>query len=263
MNNDENRKYAENSILELAVLSVLGDREEQQDYFDSVMTDIDCFACVCDGMGGHKGGRLASTTAVNTLINEFCASYPLTDVPSFLRDVANEADKNVLDLKGDNGEPINAGTTMVSVYIKNDEMYWASVGDSRLYLVRAGEIAQVTLDHNYHEYLKEQLLNGQIDNEQFAKEDVRGEALINFLGIGGLQIIDHNDEPLKLFSGDRLIIMSDGLYKLVDDETILSLTDNFENISDALSGFEMKAQTMARKKNVRRDNMTVILIKIK
>ncbi len=255
--------YRENKILELAILSVIGDREEQQDSFGYEIKENDCIVSVCDGMGGHKGGQKASSTAVSFIVDTYKKTYPQDNMVAFLNDVTVEADKRVAELKEIDGNSLNAGSTMVTIYIRGDELYWSSVGDSRLYIMREEELVQVTLDHNYHEYLKEQFANGQITKEVFEKEDRRGEALINFLGVGGLQIIDHNEDPLKLFSGDKLIITTDGLYKVIDDETICSLVSNFGNIEEALNVLEVKTSKTAEKKSVVRDNMTVALIKIK
>ncbi|MBP3238614.1 MAG: serine/threonine-protein phosphatase [Lachnospiraceae bacterium] len=264
MKDEIRRKISkENQILELAILSVIGDRSEQQDNFGYEITDRECMVTVCDGMGGHRGGRLASSLAVKHMMDTYRNCYAEKDIISFLHDTTVEADRIVSELKDGEGNKLNAGSTLVSIIIKNNELYWSSVGDSRLYLVRGNEIVQVTLDHNYHEYLNEILYNNQISEEEYEKENQKGEALINYLGVGGLKVIDHNEGPLHLFQGDKLLVMSDGLYKLVEDKSIYNLVNNFGNINEAVESMDLKAEKIARKNKISRDNMTVALIKIK
>ena len=261
--NSENLEFMENQLLELAVLSVIGDRSEQQDYYGFDVGAKEAFATVCDGMGGHRGGSLASHSAVDFLLDSYRKNREVPDPIAFLREVSDGADRVVTALADESGRPMEAGSTMVTVYIREYDLYWASVGDSRLYLIRGDEIVQVTLDHNYHEYLKERLFNKEISQEEFDRENVRGEALINYLGMNGLLLTDHNDAPLVLMPGDKLLIMSDGLYRLVNDNEIYEILNNFGNIKEALESLELKAQRMARKMGISRDNMTVMLIKIK
>ena len=87
---------------------------------------------------------------------------------------------------------------------------------------------------------------GLLDEEEFAKEDVRGEALISFLGIGNLALIDYSKSPLELQKDDKIIIMSDGLYKIVSDAEIARILENFNNIWEAVQALEMKAKKNAK-----------------
>ena len=261
--NSENLEFRDNQLLELAVLSVIGDRSEQQDCYGFDVGEAECFAAVCDGMGGHRGGSLASRAAVDYLLDRYRKNMAVADPIAFLREISYGADGVVTGLTDENGRPMEAGSTMVTVFIRGNELYWASVGDSRLYLIRGEEIVQVTLDHNYHEYLKERLFNKEISQEDFERENVRGEALINYLGMNGLLLTDHNEAPLALMSGDKLLVMSDGLYRLVGDNEIYEILSNFGNIKEALESLELKAQRVAHKTGAKRDNMTVMLIKIK
>ncbi len=78
---------------------------------------------------------------------------------------------------------LNAGSTLVAVMLDSSRnLYWNSVGDSRLYLFRDGDFAQITQDHNYTTVLLEKLNAGMIDREEFNSENLKGEALISFFG---------------------------------------------------------------------------------
>ncbi|SEP63265.1 protein phosphatase [Lachnospiraceae bacterium RM5] len=253
----------ENNFIKISIISRIGDREEQQDSVGYFVTDNKLFVTVCDGMGGHNGGRFASKTASDNAIKMFTCNIVENDYISLLKDITIEADKKVSNLRDDEGNALNAGSTMVSIIIDNDELFWASVGDSRLYLLRKDEFIQVTVDHNYKGYLKEKLDNGQIDDEEYKKEMERGDALLSYLGLDGLELIDYNSEPFKLLSGDKLILMTDGLYKILDDLEISNIIINFKNIKECAKSLEKKLLKKSKKNKINKDNITYALINVK
>ena len=142
--------YCENPICSLAVLSVMGDRTDQQDDFGYMLDDERSLIIVCDGMGGHEGGRLASNAAVNRFILQYKSAPKNYEIIPFLEECTALANADVLNLKTASGEKLNAGSTLVAVMLDSSRnLYWNSVGDSRLYLFRDGDFAQITQDHNY------------------------------------------------------------------------------------------------------------------
>ena len=253
---------AENAYIEVSILSELGDRTEQQD-----SSGIECngnvvLITVCDGMGGHQGGSLASKIAVSTITNSF-KDNTLVDYIGFLHNVVNEADALVSQIQDLEGNRINAGTTMVTVIIDKNQLFWSSVGDSRMYLLRKDVFIQATVDHNYRGYLSEKLMNGEIDKEIYEIENQRGEALLSYLGMNGLSLVDYNREPLQLMGGDSILITTDGLYKILNDSEIMGIIRNFKNNQECGKALMEKTNKMARKKKINRDNITFALIKVK
>ena len=261
--NKENQQVSDNnSKLELAILTVLGDREDQQDSFGYELKQDEGLIVICDGMGGHKGGKLASSLAVDEFLRSYNQECPCSDPVSFLDDVTRKTNNRIAALKSKDGTILNAGSTLVAVLVKDQQLFWSSVGDSRAYLFRGGEYVQFTFDHNYRTVLKERWQAGLIDEHEFVSESAQSEALISFLGIENLNLIDYNDEPLELMKNDKIVVMTDGLYKLVPDEEIFRVINNFNNIEEALQALEMKVRKKARS-GISRDNMTVALLKIK
>ena len=252
-----------NSVFDLSVLSAVGDRSEQQDSFGYNLRCDEGVVVVCDGMGGREAGSVASSAAVKTVLDAYEGNFSDASVTELLIDCAKETDQKICNLCDKNGEPLKAGTTMVAVVIKDNSLYWCSVGDSRAYLSRKGEFVQFTQDQNYKTVLDEKLRAKLITEDEYAVEINRGEALISFLGIGNLSLIDYNKLPLQLEKDDKIIIMTDGLYKVLDDDEIARVADNFGNLEDALDALEIKTQKQSEKKNISRDNMTVALIKIR
>lgn len=253
---------AENSIFKLFCLSSMGDRADQQDSAGYDLDDNRGVVVLCDGMGGHNGGKLASSVGVELFLDR--VSTISEDYINYdLLDIVQDIDEDIADLKDSDGSPLRAGSTLAAVCIMEHKLYWVSVGDSRVYLLRGDEFIQVTEDHTYELALKENVKAGEI-TEQFYKEEIdKSEALISFLGAGGLPIISSNDRAFKLQTGDQVIIMSDGLYKNLSDEYIKSIITNFKNPAESLTSLDFQSSRNAHKQDKRRDNLTVALINIK
>jgi len=258
---DEYLKTIENEVFEAAVISVEGDREEQQDCAGAVFSEKEGLVIVCDGMGGQALGCEAGRLACGTFLSEYEKEAPGSDLHSFLLDAAAQADNAVADMKGEDGSPSRSGSTVTAVCVRESSLFWLSVGDSRIYIFRGGELVRATKDHSYKYLLDAQLSAGKISEEAYKAGMVQGEALVSFLGIGGLPFIESNDIPFRLRPEDRILLTSDGLYKLVSDEGIRTALKENPDIKDALNALEEKASKSAE--NINRDNMTVALIRIK
>ena len=146
------------------------------------------------------------------------------------------------------------GTTLAAAVIKDDEFYWASVGDSRIYLYRRGRLIQLTTDHDYARELAREVELGRISPEDAANHP-QCRALTSYLGSPFLQEIDRNEDPVILEEGDRILLCSDGLYKTLPEEEILKLLDDepqhaADNLIEA---------TLARGKTTQ-DNVTVVIL---
>ncbi len=253
---------AENEILNLCFLSSVGDRSDQQDSAGYLLNEKDGAIIICDGMGGHRDGKLASRIGVESFlerIDSIKEGYINKDMIEYVQDI----DEDIADLTDENGEPLRAGSTLVAVYIKGEDLYWVSVGDSRIYILRKDEFIQITEDHTYELALKENIKAGEI-TEQFYQEEIdKSEALISFLGAGELPLISSNETAFKLQSGDRIILMSDGLYKNLTEDYIKSIICNFTNPSESLTSLDYQSMKNAHKEEKSRDNLTVALINIK
>lgn len=253
----------ENNIFEIAAVSVIGDRNDQQDSFGFLLKPNEGLMMVCDGMGGYGNGDLASKAAVECFESNYEKEYPAADIVSFLQNNTVQSNEIVSSLTDKNGEKIKTGSTLAALFIRDSELHWNSVGDSRIYLLRGEQFIQITQDHNYNAVLTEKLNAGLIDSSEYETENEKGEALISYLGIGGKPLIDFNHSPLPVIKNDRFIIMSDGLYKLLDDETIKRIMLNFVNIKEAVQALELKAQKISDSTGQKRDNMTVMIVNIK
>lgn len=259
--NDNYSFYEENSAFAVSLRADIGTREDQQDSA-AVRLDYDSgIVVVCDGMGGHSGGKLASSIAAEKMADAFKCMPQNTDVPTELLRVLDLLDSEVMGLKNPDGTSMRAGTTLVAALVKQRQVYWASVGDSRIYIVRDGEMVQVTNDHNYKFRLDGALAENTLSLEEYNEKMVDGDALVSFIGVGGLELVDINSEPFALCPNDRILLTSDGLYKALSEETVLNIISNFSNIKEATEALIKKAQRATKGASL--DNTTVAIIKIK
>lgn len=237
--------------------SIIGTRDEQQDFACLRLDDKKVFAVVCDGMGGHQNGGLASFTASETLLELYERKDPLEPYSVFFQNVVHVLDENVYGLKNDRGKKLGAGTTLVAAAVEGDELTWLSVGDSRLYILRKNECVQVTRDHNYLLELERLKQEKKITESKYEKELSKGESLISFVGMGGISIHDINLKPFVLSPQDTLLLSTDGLHgTLTKDEILLCL-----NQSDAQEAARELLDKVESKENKYQDNTTFIVIK--
>ncbi len=225
MGNISENRLAENPLVEITAVSALGTRSYQQD-FALIMTDrAEAAGVICDGMGGLTGGEKASRMAASVFFTEYRNRRPSQNMQQFLRDTAVKMDQSVSGLLDPKGKPLKAGTTAIVTVVQGNVLYWMSVGDSKIYLIRGDQMQAVTREHNYRLTLTEALKAGKITREHFMKEEKtpRAEALTSYIGMGGLELIDVNQTPFTLQPGDMVLMCSDGLYKSLDESQIFAM----------------------------------------
>lgn len=246
------RKY----IYDYAERSVIGTREEQQDSLGVLNMD-DAFAVVvCDGMGGLEGGFKASSASVETLLSLINSRDESESISSLYLRSIDILDERVYAFIDDEGRKLNAGTTVVSAFIENDELFWMSVGDSRLYIVRGNEIVRATRDHNY--FLT---LNAMPEGFVPSEEDIsKGEALISYIGMGGVEIMDISTNPVAVVPEDFILLTTDGLYKAVPDEKIKEILLASSDIQKTADELIRTAEELSPDS---RDNISFVLINIR
>lgn len=167
----------------------------------------------------------------------------------------------VLSLKDKKGKHLKAGTTLVAVYCRENQMYWVSVGDSKIYIIRGNKIRSVNREHNYRLTLRNQLESGRITQEVYDREEktAQAEALISYIGIESLTLIDGNPTPFLLQPGDIVMLCSDGVYKSLNESQVCAMVrDNDLDMYIAAD----RTTAMALRYGVRgQDNTTVVLMK--
>jgi serine/threonine protein phosphatase PrpC len=242
---------------------IIGTRKTQQDaaYVSEPVSYIDfeevmLLGVLCDGMGGMKGGERASSLSVDMLKSEFEGADEIEDIPSFFRTSIEKINDEVYFLNSDNEAAGQSGTTLTSVIIKNNQLYWASVGDSRIYIFRKGEFLQLTRDHNYLLSLWEMVRSGEITEED-ALSNPSKDALISYIGMETIEILDIGSSPFELSNGDIVLLCSDGLTKALSDTEIARvLTANFGDLEETARQLPLAAYDASLKSL---DNTSVVM----
>ncbi|KGR89255.1 PP2C family protein-serine/threonine phosphatase [Lysinibacillus boronitolerans] len=231
----------------------IGRRDEQDDYFSTTETTHGTIAVLADGISGLANGRMASTIAVTTFIEEFKKLTTLKNLPNFFKEAAIASNHMILEnLNGSNG-----GTTLVTAIIdKEGLLHWGAVGDSVIKIFRNGEFIAVNQKHIFESVLTERYISGEITQLEVQENPLK-KRLINYLGYEGFKNLDIGKSPIQLNRGDKVCLFSDGVYDTlteVEMEKILSQpTPPYDIAQDIIKAVEQK-----RLKN--QDNATIVIL---
>ena len=231
-------------------------RTQNQDTY--LMEQLDrntLLAVVCDGMGGAKSGNIASTLAADVFVQEikqtWTSGMDKRKIDQMLRAAVKLANFTVFDQAAQFEDFSGMGTTLTAVLLKGVEATVVNVGDSRVYAVDAGGIRQLTRDHS--------LVQMMVERGELTPELARTYPGKNFItrAIGTEAAVECDLTHCKLSRGDCLLLCSDGLSNMMDDQEIL-----FEVVHGA-----SKQQCCQRLLNIAKnrgapDNVTSVLIQI-
>jgi len=209
---------------------------------DSYLTEGPLFA-VADGMGGHRGGEVASQLAVETLEKLF--KEGAGDLP----DQVQEANRVVFERSVLDRKVAGMGTTLTAALVEGDRVRLAHVGDSRAYLLRDGQLRLLTEDHTLvHRMVSE----GEISKEE-AETHPQRSVLTRALGVD--TVVDVDDDSLQVRPGDRLLLCTDGLTSMVSE-------DEIEDVLRTVPDPQEAAQRLVRMANEAGgvDNTTVVIL---
>jgi protein phosphatase len=172
---------------------------------------------VADGMGGHRGGATASRLATETVKAQYLHSES-GDVASALRDAVTRANKRVFAEAQSNPDLRGMGTTTSALVIRGNQGWFAHVGDSRIYMVRGGEIKQLTQDHS----LVATMVREGLLTSQEAENHPRRNVLQRSIGVSEEVDIDVQG-PMDVQENDVFVLCSDGLHGLVKEDEIKNI----------------------------------------
>lgn len=212
-------------------------------------------AVLADGMGGHAGGSLASSTICGVFIDLFAhGSGPGEERLSGCLDGANDAIRKKVEA---NPPLAGMGATAVAAVIGQAGLTWISVGDSPMYLYRNGDLVLLNEDHSLAPVIDQMAAQGKITAEA-ARNDPRRHYLRSAVTGDEIEMIDAPQRPLALAAGDVVLISSDGIHTLENDD-IRRLISAYRN-----DGPEALAQAIVRAVDnaaePHQDNTTVIVV---
>lgn len=207
-------------LLRVAALTDVGrTRDHNEDaWFFEQAPDGAWILVVCDGMGGHEAGEVASAAATKRL-QTFLHVADRSDPARLVYDALVAANQAVIDEAAATGNP-TMGTTAVVAMIVGNKAWYGWVGDSRAYQLRAGAILDRSVDHTR----VQALVDAGVLTAEEARHHPESNVLVQALGGGaGAQANFHPTvyaEPLEMQPGDLILMCSDGLHDLIDDEEL-------------------------------------------
>ena len=213
-------------------------------------TRPNAIVAVCDGMGGAAAGNVASVVAVNHFMSVLepqleSDEMPTVDMINQAVDAANDA---VYQMALEDRELEGMGTTLVAAYICGNQVRIVNIGDSRAYLIRKKRIRQLTVDHSY---VQELLRRGKITAEE-AKYHPNRNLITKAVGVD--QFVEADIYEGDLCEDDLLLLCSDGLCGIVNDEMILRIINESDDQEEAAIHLRHAAYDAGA-----RDNLTILL----
>lgn len=194
---------------------------KRSDNQDSILLDKDInLYAVADGMGGHRGGAVASSTAIEALKTSLktAAQSDSFSPEVSIKEAFQKANEQVYKKSLENQEElVGMGTTLVAATIWEDSIFFGNVGDSRAYLFRDSYLWRVTEDHSI---INEQIKKGLLDEK---KAPLLVETNIITRSIGFVPEVETDLFQKEINSGDLFLLCSDGLTEMVPDETICEI----------------------------------------
>ena len=226
-------------------------RETNQDAFSfGSFDDGNCWAVVCDGMGGVSGGQVASEICVEKVSEAIKRSYrkgiTVSSAKNLLTTAINAANSAVFKEAQENIELKGMGTTVVAVLVLGSIAVVAHVGDSRAYLIN-DEINQITKDHSFVQLL--------IDTGKITEEEAKVHPDRNVItrAVGIEHVVDVEIDIVDINDNDKLLICTDGLNGYVPNADILKIIKEYGD-----SSTEKLVETANNAGG--RDNVTVVIL---
>ncbi|HZR52791.1 MAG TPA: protein phosphatase 2C domain-containing protein [Streptosporangiaceae bacterium] len=210
-------------------------------------------AVLADGMGGHAGGALASSTACGVFLRAF--ETATGDVSSRLNEALMLANEAIAACVEDNPALDGMGCTLVGAAIGRDGIEWVSVGDSPMFLIRRGEVFLLNEDHSLAPEIDKLAAAGKMTWED-AQNDPRRHFLRSALTGSEIELIDR--QRLALEPGDVVLIASDGIQTLSRQEILDVVEANIAGGPDAIADALLAAVDAAG--DIYQDNTTVVVV---
>ncbi len=227
-------------------------RQLNQDYIyrsETPVGNLPNVFIVADGMGGHNAGDYASRLAVETVVEEIGASFEKNAV-KILNNAIRRANEQLRKRAREDKALSGMGTTIVAATCIGRYLEVANVGDSRLYVI-SDEIRQITQDHSL---VEEMVRMGGLD-----KETARNHPDKNIItrAVGARRDVEVDFFNVELQTGDLVLLCSDGLTNMVDDEMICRILKGDGNLEDRVEELMKTAN-----QNGGKDNISVIVIEL-
>ncbi len=223
------------------------------------------FAIVADGIGGHKAGEIAAELAVDMICDEVGKS-DASQASEIMRKAIEKASSHIFTQGEQNEDQLGMGTTVACIFVIQNRLYIASVGNSRIYLLRDNFLNQINKDHSW---VQEAIDDNLLDPDR-ARKHPYANVISRYIGGPGIVDVDLRlwldpsdldaqalfNQGVELIKGDRLLLCSDGLNDMVYDKDIQEILSS-NNIKLAVEKLIDEAN-----QNGGLDNITLVLLEM-
>lgn len=229
-------------------------REENQDSIfvpDDLPTEGNpALFFLADGMGGRKGGSIASQTAI-AVLREYFTNGPAAELPTALNEGVQKASMAIFQKSEEETQLRGMGTTIVALAVQNGQAVVANVGDSRAYLFRGGRLRQITEDHS--------LVAQQVREGVLSPQEAKTSPMRNLITKAAGAIPDVEPDVFRehLEEGDILLMCSDGLHGPVEDAQIAKVLSSRQPLAEQVQELLKRANKAGGP-----DNISVILVRV-
>lgn len=244
--------------LQFAQISEVGDRQSNQDALGHArQDDLSCFV-VADGVGGREGGDIAATIVIESVLDSFLQDSSFSN--RALRSYLDFAVVQVAVRKDEEQGLENMSATVAALLIdqKNRCAYWGHMGDTRVYLFRAGKMHGVTRDHS----VVQQFIDAGYNTPDQLRTHPQRNALFAAIGAEGESVPEVIPAPVELLDGDAFLICTDGLWEWIEEaqmESILAASGDAQQWLQALCAAAADNSSASPKS---RDNFTAFAIRL-
>ena len=243
-----------------------GRREYQEDAFALGFPDDEGmgFVVLADGMGGHEAGDIASRIAVAMVTHTLQQKLEEGDIPEesiadVLKEAVMSANASIATYVSRHRSVAGMGTTLVAPILSGDRLHWLSIGDSPLYVYDEGTLFQVNEDHSLAPQIDMMFRTGMLD-EEAAKYHPDRNCLTSVLMGEKIPRIDCGKPPVTLRPGNIVIVSSDGLQFLSNEQIAGILNSNYSKSADEIAKALMKA--VEDLDDPDQDNISLAVIKV-
>ncbi|MBN2048196.1 MAG: serine/threonine-protein phosphatase [Anaerolineaceae bacterium] len=223
-------------------------------------------AVLCDGVGGHQAGEIASKIGVETITDIFTAAADAGKIPALLEEAIHSANKKIYAQANESYGHLGMASTAAVACLFGSQLFTATVGDSRIYLIRGGQIQQLSKDHTW--------IQDALDAGLITEDDVEGHpnahVIRRYLGAPNPPEVDlrvfftgsesdmqaEANQGARLLGGDTILLCSDGLSDLVEPEEIRQIVES-ETLEDAVKALIHLANARGG-----HDNITIIVFRV-
>ena len=239
------RLMKENAMKLYAMTDIGRKREVNQDYVyvtDQPIGPFKNLLVVADGMGGHKAGDFASKYTVNVLKEEI-ENTSLKEPEEILRNAVSIANRKLIAEAATDIKLEGMGTTLVAATVVGNTLYFANVGDSRLYLIN-DKIRQLSKDHSL---VEEMVRLGGIKAEE-AKNHPDKNIITRAIGVK--EEVEADIYEYRLKKGDVILMCTDGLSNMVEDEDMFDIVKGSRDVIEAVQMLIEKANSNGGRDNI-------------